>query len=253
MKNICRILIILNTFLTIIYSTYSLDINDCLTLVYPHEGSAYNPDSVMVDTCSQSPTFGKWYSKRGYVFGMKIYIFGDEALRRDSTVTWEDIDSTFTQIKNGFHSLEQQFGTYIILRSPEWGSWLDSLFLEYPVFEIEFDNYFEFDSVSKAISNIDSCGKVFLKHVPKIYSIVSKTNENFNLPFKIFRNNYNLLVIVNDMKLSKNSNIIIFNLLGSPVLELPIYNNNEILIDVSTWAKGVYIINLGNYSKIIII
>jgi len=247
-----NLIIILLAFLAIFTNAYSQNINNCLEMVYPNEDIYYNPDSVMVDTCSESLTFGKWYAKKTYVFGMKVYVFGTEALHMDSTVNWQDIDSTYIQIKNSFQNLEQQFGSYIIRRSNR-GSWNDSDYIQNPVFDIYFEDYFEVDSVSNVIENIDSCGLVFLKYAPSYNDIPEIKSTNRDFPFFVDQLNNEILKInfKNEVLYSINS-IKIYNLFGQQNFQQTI-NNQEISIDISSWASGVYIVSIGRYSKLIII
>jgi hypothetical protein len=127
-------------------------------MVYPNDPpyeEYYNPDSIMVDTCQQSLTYGKWYAKRGYFIVQQVYIFGDSILKGDDALTWEDISSTFTQIKDQFHALEQRYGPYKITTSIH-GSPTDSLQRLCPVWDLEFETYYAVDTICNAINLIDS-------------------------------------------------------------------------------------------------
>ncbi len=252
MKKI-NLIIILLAFLAIFTNAYSQNINDCLRMVYPNEDIWYNPDSIMVDSCYESPTFGKWFAKRGYAFKMDVYVFGNEALSFDTIVSWQDISSTFTSIKNGFQELEQIFGTFIIQRSEAKGSRSDSLFLLSPIFDLEFQNYHLFDSVRNALYNIDSISGAGYRYYPGFNDIPEIRNKEANFPFNIKKvDNDRLTIIFNDDFLFRNLNINIYNLLGNQIYQQSI-NNQEISIDISTWASGVYIVSIGRYSKLIII
>ncbi len=238
-------------FLTLVCPIYSQNINDCLKMVYPNEDIFYNPDSIMVDSCYKSPTFGKWYAKKGYAFKMDIYVFDIEKI--NSTLYWQDISSTFTSIKNGFQELEQIFGTYILYRSGTYGSLYDSSFLLSPVFELEFQNYHLFDSVSDALDNIDSTDGAALRFYPIINKIPENNNYEINLPFNIKKvDKDRLTVIFKDDFSFRNLNIKIYNLLGNQIYQQTV-NNQEISIDISNWVRGVYIVVIGKHSKVIII
>jgi len=90
---------------------------DCQQLVYPNDWYVYsNPDSIKVDTCQGSQTYGKWYSKYGYAFGVSYYLFSPKPLSMNNKKTWRDIDSQFTEQKYGFGLLEERFGEFTFRR-----------------------------------------------------------------------------------------------------------------------------------------
>jgi hypothetical protein len=241
--------------LSIGYSKEPLD--SCFILVYPNDydpitgtGTYFNPDSVMIDTCSQSSNYGKLFSKKGYEFSMKVYVFGNDILPSYTPVTWQDISSSFTQIKEGFQNLEQEFGPYTIQRTDYHPS--DSLFLKNPIFEIEFQNYFKFDSVANALDEIDSTSKAWMKNVPA-YIIGSKVeNNNINEKSKLSVSPNpaidEITIETNNFNGYTDNQLMIYNETGKLIKKL-YFKENTIKIDVSSFSNGLYFIKVNGYTK----
>ncbi|TAL66937.1 MAG: T9SS type A sorting domain-containing protein [Bacteroidetes bacterium] len=130
---------------------------NCLQLVFPHQPDSLinNPDSVMVDTCD-----GYFYTKKWFFVLLPVNSLNIPQAPPDSIleVGWDDIDTNFQSLRDGFEELENKFGMFTLRKQvPEMS---DSNAIGSRVFMIRFNNYVRIDSVYytlKSISGIQDC------------------------------------------------------------------------------------------------
>jgi hypothetical protein len=72
-----------------------------------------NPDSVCVDSCIGSPTFGKQFARETFEIGFTQTIVFLPWAPQDSIIefSWTAIDTAFPAIRSAFQQLESDFGT----------------------------------------------------------------------------------------------------------------------------------------------
>ncbi len=79
--------------------------------------SWHNPDSVLVDTCSTSPTYGKLFLngpfRVKFAYG-SILPLDSVSVDSDLTVSWEVIDTSYDSIRSIFGNVEDQFGSFML-------------------------------------------------------------------------------------------------------------------------------------------
>jgi hypothetical protein len=86
----------------------------------------------------------------------------------------------------------------------------------------------------------------------KNYGVVESTNTDSLIFIDIFNENY-LGITFNENLLFRNNTISIFNINGVQMFSTSIKEINSIIIDISTWGKGVYLITINDYSQKFII
>jgi len=229
------------------YFTANAVPDSCLKMIYPNDYRDWsNPDSIKVDSCFDSPTYEKWYSKYGYFFGTTIYILNPKPISESDRKRWWDIDSQFATTRAGFELLEQKFGEYTIRRYEFGGN--DSIHLEAPAFVIDFKNYHLVDSVIYYIEKIDSVIGCQLDKIPYALSVQGYNYNNDN--FEIIMTQSLLTIVFADNYLSKlNSNQIrieIFNLTGNRVKNIKFNINKSIEIDMNDFVPGIYFLKIDN-------
>ena len=136
--------------------------DSCLKRMYDDNGEECqpNPDSVRIDSCIASPTFGLLYAKKRFkiIFqNHKIMYYGNDTLFGIGYhKTWQDILPQFTAIKSKFAQLELLYGTYTILRflgTVDYRDTVESSVMSKEYF-LEFDNYVPIDSVVALLRTI---------------------------------------------------------------------------------------------------
>lgn len=220
--------------------------DSCLKMVTPHDRwNGMNRDSVMADSCHNSPTYGKWYSKKGYFFGTENYPFNPKPISESDRKTWRDIDSQFATTRDGFELLEQKFGEFTIRRYEDGGD--DSMHLEAPTFIIDFKNYQLVDSVIYYVEKIDSVMGCNLNNYP--FDLFVQYNSNCeNFEFNIIRNNITVIFTESYLVKKNTTEIIIeiFNILGNKVKNIKLILNKRIEIDMSDFVPGIYFLRIDN-------
>ena len=236
--------IILFIFCSEFQSVYAIA-DSCLKMVEIDDGmNSFNPDSVKVDTCSNSPTFRKWYSRKGFLVGMTFYPISPKPIPPGSKKTWRDIDSQYISIKNSFQALENKFGIFSIRR--EYENSKDSIELASCVFILDFSNYLLVDSVLYYLRNIDSVMGAYLQNEP-LYSSVE--NEYIKNSFIISPNPASDFIEIEIPPLEwglGGVSAIIYNIFGQIVLSVGAILELPSRVDVSTLVPGLYFVRLGD-------
>ncbi|MBI3260476.1 MAG: T9SS type A sorting domain-containing protein [Ignavibacteriae bacterium] len=121
---------------------------------------SHNPDSVMIDTCSGSPTFGHLFTKRWFAisFPPNFYPF-DHQLDSGEVKGVSDIDSAHLDLLNRFLGLQDTFGLIFFqgLQFPP----SDSILMLGPSIRFYFDEYQDGEFIAEHFTTtIDSVRKV---------------------------------------------------------------------------------------------
>ena len=91
--------------------------NPCLALTMPHDvdkgGLIVNPDSVLEDTCSDSPTYRHQFANKRFNVDFSENVFFGALAERGTIKMLEDIDSLkFLKTKDGFTLLQEKYGDF---------------------------------------------------------------------------------------------------------------------------------------------
>jgi hypothetical protein len=107
----------------------------------------YNPDSTLVDTCTSSWTYGKYFNRGLFRLEFRYSVIDVPYAPYDSVVEvrWTDIDTSYSLLRAAFAQLENSFG----------GLWLrkmspnitDTMHAANKHFELRFDSIVQIDSV----------------------------------------------------------------------------------------------------------
>jgi len=152
---------LLIVFLIFLGSTAYAQLDTCYQLVTEHQpcSGIYNPDSLMVDTCSGNQTV---YARKWY----RIIFFQDPFNipegDPDTTITrnWIDIDTNLTDLRNMLDSVESIFGSYYFKKC--FPHITDTSLLSCKCYEIEFEEYCDSDSLSNFIHSFEMIYKFYL-------------------------------------------------------------------------------------------
>jgi hypothetical protein len=206
-----------------------------------------NPDSVLIDSCWDSPTFREMYTKKYFiVFNRWVYIFTPKPFQRDSLYTWRDIDSNHEEMKNVFQELEIKYGPYYFKRYYSDDS--DSGFIKVPTCLIVLDNYVCADTLINFIKTnflSDSIFYIDMNSTPTELSVLENNNANdFSVSID---NNNKMIKILSRYNGQGGINICIYDVMGR-VIKRQIYNSScdFIQINISDIEQGIYFIVINN-------
>src|SRR5437773_1285456 len=75
--------------------------------------SFQNPDSVMIDTCQNSPTYGEKYAKRWWKIYFAYYVINVPSAPPDTILEmpWTQVDYAFSSLRAALEELEDKYGT----------------------------------------------------------------------------------------------------------------------------------------------
>lgn len=124
------------------------------TLAYT---KTWNPDSVLVDSCTSSNTFGEYYAIKGYYLRFSNYVIARPMASADSVIewVWSDIDSNYAALRLALSALETKYGRFYLREfypevtdSSKYGS---------KTYYVRFDKYVYADS---AVRDFASVGQI---------------------------------------------------------------------------------------------
>ncbi len=126
----------------------------CLKLLYPNDydiltnTGSDNPDSVKLDDCPGSVTFGKIFAKKYFTAKFTRYPF-DEVIPPNEMKRVSDLSDSIPGLKEQFEDLESELGIIYFKRNSIFDATDSSWFLESGCVTILFDDY-------QCIENIES-------------------------------------------------------------------------------------------------
>jgi hypothetical protein len=223
--------------------------DSCLKMVFPnncwdtlnHTGY-FNPDSVKVDSCPGSPSYGKCFAKRYYQisFVYPLYPF-DSIIRLNDIKRVSDISDRHPQLKQRFMELDSIFGPIYFTEIEDYSMYPDSILLMSPAIIIYFEGYQDIDSITNYFKNtIDSVRWVVYLNRAGLPTIVN--DNKFNNLIKLYPNPVDNFVQITLSNLNEQSKVQIFSSQGFIVMESELKDK----IDVSSLPKGVYFLKVGN-------
>ncbi len=91
--------------------------DSCLKMIWPNDydpfnnTGSYNPDSVRIDTCIDSPTFGKQFAKQFYYIQLPENFYPFDTILTDSMIKRvDDMNNNHLTFKLRFEQLDSVFG-----------------------------------------------------------------------------------------------------------------------------------------------
>lgn len=216
----------------------------------------YNNDWCELVRSQESPIvrrlvwYKRYYSKRGWSFSFQVMAIDLPWAPHDSIVecSWEDIDSSYTNIRDAFERLEKKYGEfYFIKKDPE-----DTITYLSQTFKLRFDNWVNtievYDSL-KTIPQIVPGVNVF--HFVDGLSI-DQTSEKI---FEVYPNPSENKIIIKFNEEPENINIInIFSIDGNLQISQPIqFPADNIQVDISELSDGVYFVVYKNQRTKIVV
>lgn len=233
--------------------------DSCLKMIWPndyshHNGTSHgsvNPDSVRVDSCEWSPTYGRMFAQRYFYIGLPENYYPFEPMPDwDDILTVNDISNNYADFKQTFQQLESELGTiYFRKGDPGMTQFSDSIILQNPWIIVFFEDYQDIDYVEELFENsIDSADYVLYLNQARIPTDIVEENNPEKSNFIISPNPVEDRLTIKAPDDIKNQKIIIYNSPGIEVLRIPYQEQ----IDVSGLPSGVYYLRIGeNVTKFI--
>jgi hypothetical protein len=203
---------------------------------------AYNPDSVMVDTCTGSNTYNKRFAKKYFIlqFSQFFYPF-DTILKPHIIKTVNEISNSKPNLKIQFKQMESLYGT--IYFQGNLNEYPDDSTLINPVLRLYFESNQNTDEIISTFKkNIDSLNDVIYqgRYGIPISDVVDSKNNIISL--LIYPNPVNDIIIFQGFKDKQRLQFSILNIIGQKLFESELTEQ----IDVSYLKSGVYFLRIGN-------
>jgi hypothetical protein len=230
--------------------------DSCLVLLENHfqDQDISNPDSVLIDTCLCSDIH--WteceylYAKQWFEILFPIGSINLPYYPADTIIyiNWDDIDSSFTEIREKLLNMYTAFGQYSMQKV--YPDIIDPSRSGSRYFLIKFDDYCNIDSVEEYLIGIsDVKAKYIRRFVQDIESYMNEYSAIFdNSSFEVIPNpaSEKITLSITLPELS-NLNISIFDILGNRM-----YKNNEYRIigeysnemDITGFQPGIYFVRV---------
>ncbi len=214
------------------------DVNRCEATVYPSSRADFTQKEEL------------YYSKKGWLLFFDVQAIKLPEFPSDTIidVTWESIDSSFSQLRNGMEAIQNDVGQYFLRKqNPQDSSGNSS-----QVFYIHFFDYKNVEKVKNrfnSLTDIQLCGFESYIDYP-----IQHVAENHSEDYVVYPNPTSGKVFLKTNKISKNR-LPVYNLLGiyQGKAKLKKIDNGNYMIDLTNYSGGIYIIKVNNTNVKIII
>ncbi len=237
-------------------------VDSCLKFEFPdhyydtlyHE-TYENQDSVMVDSCSDSPTYLEYYATKGWSMDFKYSVIKRQPAPYDTSIElpWTAIDTAYIALRAAFAALETRYGTFNLgeVRPDSY----DSTTPGNRSYALLFDNYVCVDSVVAALElfpdldTTDGFPDAGFGGYPAwadggLGSVAVHSMKNEGL--RIYPNPSTELLTVTRLDSIGIYNLKCFDVLGRKILDIQADGNSELSLDVHSLANGVYVLVCDN-------
>jgi hypothetical protein len=242
------------SFFLLTSQSYSQVPDSCLKILcLPQDSTFVNPDSVRVDSCFGSPTYGELYATHFFYIKFKYNVLPRPGIYPKDTIieyTWQDIDTSYSDTREGFQQLEQEFGSF----------WLREEIPDFPdttqvlprTLLLRFEDYINIDSVENFVKNIQLVSYGYYR---RDYGITIRVNDGdkvSQVDMSIFpQPAINVLHIRVTNALSDFNQIDLISPEGIVLMTKHIGMNNTVNFDLNSFCPGIYFLTLKTGSFIV--
>jgi hypothetical protein len=233
---------LLITMLLISINLYSAPPDSCLKYYYHPDTTFFNPDSVMVDSCEGSPTYGEYYGKKYFTLKFNYNIIPRTYLAPADSIIEYTIDSIgiqYTSAKNEFSQLLTTYGNFSFREKVP--NMPDTTIVLGRTLYLIFDNNVPINEVENQLTNFSSIKTAYFSSWFGVESDVSVSKSNTDEIF-LFPNPVSEFLMIHGLEESHVQSISIFNTFGQKLYEGDLKEQ----IDVSSLTPGVYFLHMGN-------
>jgi hypothetical protein len=201
-----------------------------------------NEDSVKIDSCFDSPTFGKEFCKRNFVLKFPMYPF-ETLLNDDDTVAVKNVPDKIIGLRAELEKLQKQFGDFYFTKKYSLSNLTDYYLWDYGIVSIIFDEYQPIDSVLNEFKNqISSLEKIIFHAQVMTPAGGGNVKSSSRKELQVYPNPTDQLLTLQIDYVIGFQNIEIYNSNGIKVKEI-LYSKT---INISDLPKGVYFIKYAN-------
>ncbi|NOZ46674.1 MAG: hypothetical protein GXO79_07805 [Chlorobi bacterium] len=234
--------------------------DSCLKFYWePQDSTFRNVDSVMVDSCEQSQTFGQLYAKEYFVVEFDHNIIPRDTIYPKDTIieySWEDIDTNYSELRLGFFRLYQKYGNFWFreIRPQEVDT---TVFFKRELF-IRFEDYRNIDSIVDFIKEIPLVSEVlYFQRYGGVVDVEAEKNTNENdfsmFPIPAKEIIYFRFDSVNRPEVDYPILIEIYSISGVKVYSKYMYHNELCSINLKNFNGGLYFVRHNNTVKPLLI
>jgi len=200
-----------------------------------------NSDSVKVDICSGSQYLTE-FSKNKFTAAFLYYIIPDSFAPNEDTAThtWQDIDTTYSNLRKGFDTIEQRFGAFTLQHMSENAPDTNK---DGKTWWVNFDMYANIDSVFSYLLRLRDINPLLgagFEGYPSFYESVDMDSSKNSMSIWPEPGNSQLFI----EGLEPSDKILFYDPLGRQI-SLPSFSTNGVLtVDVSKLPNGSYYADL---------
>ena len=236
-----KTLILIIAMMLLSINLYSAPPDECLKYYFHPDSTFTNPDSVMVDSCDGSPTYGVYFAKKFFGLVMQYNIIPRTYLAPADTIieySINNIESQYTDAINEFSQLQTNYGNF---KFREHVPNMPDTTLAYKrSLLLIFENYVPITEVENVLRNLSSVNTAgFASWFIFISDVYESESQN---QFLIYPNPVSDFLMIRGLDESQVQSISIFNTFGQKLYEGDLKEQ----IDVSSLTPGVYFIRIGD-------
>ncbi len=224
---------------------FSAPPDSCLKVYdYPYDSTFTNPESVMIDSCDGSPTYGVYFGKKYFTVMFNYNIIPRTYLAPPEAIieyTIDSIDSKYSIAINEFTQLKLNYGNFKFREQvPNMPD--TSLVLCRSLYLI-FDKYVPIKEIEQVLNGFTSVKSGYFSSWFGAISDVNESNTD-NDEIIIYPNPVSNIIMIQGIDSSDMQSYSIYDTYGKKIIEGE-FNKQ---IDVSYLIPGVYFIKVGNKS-----
>jgi hypothetical protein len=201
-----------------------------------------NEDSVKIDSCGDSPTFGMKFGIRHFLLDFTSYPF-ESLLDETDKIRPGNVPNKIAGLKEELEQLQQEFGSFYFIKEYSPDEETDSSLWEHGRVVVIFDDYQIIDTVLTKFKNqIDSLKEILFD--ARVFTPLGggSVKSSFRKELKVYPNPSDQLLTLQIDYVIGFQNIEIYNSNGIKVKEIP-YSET---INISDLPKGVYFMKYAN-------
>ncbi len=195
--------------------------SSCLKLLNnPYDSTFHNPDSIMVDSCSSSPTYLHKFAKQWFTFWFQYgSMLPIPAAPVDSIidVEWTQIDTAYPSTRAWFDTLQQKVGHFILNKDVAYAG--DTSDISSRFFGLRFDSLVDIQAAVNQMLMIPLLSKGTVRYLDRSGVFNSKVNEFYTGKdqFYIRPNPATSEILISGSNLENTNNYEIFSTVGKLV------------------------------------
>lgn len=215
--------------------------------------SFQNIDSVLIDTCYDSPTFNKLFVDGPYQIELEYNIIPRTTLYpKDTLITYtiDDILSKYNTIKEEFKDLKSELGEFYFFEpfpdKPDTNSFVRRSL------RLQFTSNIEINST---LEKLEAINGIFASSCEARFGyLTSVESDNQKAEFRIYPNPAKNQISINswNKSITFQENLKIFDLNGRELMRFDDIQS-DVVMDVNTLETGIYLVQIGEFFQRIII